>query len=143
MRSSLAVRLGSGAAASALALAGAIALAGPADAATKPPAATYLHLNSKVVAHARHHTDTITGKLTAHRKGVVGETVTLVSRTGKHRKWSVVTTAATGTGGAVSFTISAPATTTQYETLFAGDATNHLRKSHSNVITITVAKHHK
>lgn len=31
----------------------------------KPPAteATFLHLNAKVVAHVKHHTDTISGKL--------------------------------------------------------------------------------
>lgn len=96
-----------------------------------------------MVAHAKHHTDTIDGKLTSHRKGVAGETVTLVSRTGKHRKWSVVTTAVTGTGGAVSFTVTGPAATTQFEAVFGGDTANSLRKSHSNVITITVAKHHK
>lgn len=146
MRATLPARLGSGFAVTALAAGCVMASAGVATAGTthsKPSAATYLHLNSKAVAHARHHTDTITGRLTSHRKGVAGETVTLKDRTGKHRRWTVVGTAVSGTTGSLSFTIAAPGTTTQYEAVFAGDAASHLRKSHSNVITITVKKHHK
>jgi hypothetical protein len=143
MRASMPARIGTLVGASVLAAASTVAMTGVASAAAKPPAATFLHLNNKVVAHAKHHTDAIAGVLTSRRKGVSGETVTLMSRTGKHRKWATVTTATSGTGGSVSFTIAAPSTTTQYEALFAGDATNHLRKSRSNIITVTVTKHHK
>lgn len=146
MRASLRPWLRSGAAAvvaAACMTATAGVAAAAADHGTQPPTATFLHLNNKVVAHAKHHTDTLTGTLTARRKGVSGETVTLESRTGKHRKWAAVTTAVSGTGGSLSFTIAAPATSTQYKVVFAGDATAHLRKSGSNIIIITVRKHHK
>lgn len=54
-------------------------------------------------------------------------------------------TAATGTDGAFSFTITAPKRTSHYEAKFAGDKTSspQLRSSHSNVITITVKPSHK
>jgi hypothetical protein len=148
MRATLPARLGSGIAVTALASACVVATAGVATAATsnggkKPAATTYLHLNSKAVAHARHHTDTITGRLATRRTGVTGETVTLKDRTGKHRRWVVLSTDVSGTKGAISFTIAAPGRTTQYEAVFAGDTTRNLRKSHSNVITITVRKHSK
>jgi len=105
--------------------------------------ATFLHLNNKVVAHAKHHTDTISGVLKADRKGVVGETVTLFTWSRSHKSFvSTGLTASTGTGGAFSFTITAPKRTSHYEAKFAGDkaVTPQLRKSHSNTITITVHK---
>jgi len=107
---------------------------------------TFLHLNNKVVAHARHHTDTISGKLTADRKGVSGETVTLFTWSRKHKSFvSTGVTATSATDGTFSFTITAPTRTSHYEAKFAGDTavTPHLRKSHSNTITITVAHHKK
>lgn len=144
MRASLTARAGAATAVSALAAGGMLLTAGAASAAT-PLRATFLHLNSKVVAHARHHTDTISGVLTARRKGVSGETVTLFTWSRSHKSFvSTGATATTGTGGAFSFTITAPARTSKYEAKFAGDKTTkpQLRKSHSNTITITVKKSH-
>lgn len=151
MRITLAARLGSAAAVAVLAASGVLMTAGPAGAAVsgKKPAkaeVTFLHLNNKAVAHAKHHTDAISGTLKAHRKGVSGETVTLFTWSRKHKSFvSTGITATTGTGGSFSFTIAAPAATSHYEAKFAGDAASspHLRASHSNTITITVKKPHK
>lgn len=148
MRISPLTRTGSVAAAAALAAGGLLLSAGAAGAATsshKPPAATFLHLNNKVVAHAKHHTDTLSGVLKSHRKGVSGETVTLYTWSRSHKHFMPTgVTATTGSGGTFSLTIAAPARTSSYEAKFAGDKTTtpQLRKSHSNVITITV-KHHR
>lgn len=149
MRASLPARLASATVVAALAVSGVLMTAGAASAGGKPPAkveATFLHLNNKVVAHAKHHTDTITGKLTADRKGVTGETVTLFFWSRKHKSFlSTGLTATTGTGGAFSFSIAAPTRTSHYEAKFAGDktVTPQLRRSHSNTITVTVAHHKK
>lgn len=150
-RVSLAARLGSAAAVTVLAASGVLLTAGPAGAAVsgkKPVKAevTSLHLNNKAVAHARHHTDTISGALRAHRKGVSGETVTLFTWSRKHKSFvSTGLTAATGTAGAFSFTVTAPSRTSHYEAKFAGDKTGtpQLRGSHSNTITITIKKPRK
>lgn len=149
MRASLAARLASAAAVATLAASGVLLAAGTASAAPngKGPKfeVTFLHLNAKVVAHARHHTDTIGGVLKADRKGVTGEMVTLFTWSQRHKSFvSTGLTATTGTGGAFSFTITAPTRTSHYEAKFAGDKTTspQLRGSHSNVITITV-RHHK
>jgi hypothetical protein len=148
MRASLLARLGSAAAIATLAASGMIMGAGVANAATGGKGhkadATYLHLNAKVVAHAKHHTDTISGTLKADRKGVSGETVTLFTWSRKHKSFmSTGLTATTGSDGTFSFTITAPTRTSKYEAKFAGDTTAQLRKSHSNVITITVRHPHK
>lgn len=145
MRASLAARLGSAAAVAALAAGSVLLSAGAASAAGKGPKteATFLHLNSKVVAHGKHHTDTISGKLTADRKGVAGETVTLFTWSRKHKSFvSTGLSATSATDGTFSFTISAPTRTSKYEAKFGGDTTVKptLRKSHSNTITITVKK---
>lgn len=147
MRVSLPARLASAAAVAALAAGSVLLSAGAAGAAGKGPKteATFLHLNAKVVAHAKHHTDTIGGKLTADRKGVAGETVTLFTWSRKHKSFvSTGLTATSATDGTFSFTIAAPTRTSHYEAKFAGDktVTPVLRRSHSNTITITV-RHHK
>jgi hypothetical protein len=146
MRLSLPARLASAATVAVIAASGVLMTAGAASAGApggKGPTtvATFLHLNNKAVAHAKHHTDTISGVLTARRKGVTGETVTLFFWSRKHKSFmSTGLTATTGTGGAFSFTITAPTRTSHYEAKFAGDktVTPHLRSSHSNTITITV-----
>lgn len=128
---------------SSLLLTAGAATAAPAAGAKPKIEATFLHLNAKVVAHKKHHTDTISGKLTADRKGVTGETVTLFTWSRKHKTFvSTGLTATTGTGGAFSFTITVPTRTSHYEAKFAGDKTvsPQLRRSHSNTITITVRK---
>jgi hypothetical protein len=145
MGASLLARLGSAAAIATLAVSGIVLGAGTAYAGGKADA-TYLHLNAKVVAHAKHHTDTISGTLKADRKGVSGETVTLFTWSRKHKSFmSTGLTATTGSDGTFSFTIAAPTRTSKFEAKFAGDTTTspQLRKSHSNVITITVRHHHK
>lgn len=149
MRATWPARICSAAAVAALAAGGVMLTAGVANAspgATARVEATFLHLNNKVIAHARHHTDTISGVLTARRKGVSGETVTLFVWSRSHKSFvSTGLTATTGSNGTFSFTITAPTRTSSYEAKFAGDATStpKLRKSHSNTITITVRPHHK
>ena len=149
MRASLLARFGSAAAIATLAVSGVVMGASAAYAGGKPPAkadATFLHLNAKVVAHAKHHTDTISGVLKADRKGVSGETVTLFTWSRKHKSFtSTGLTATTGSDGTFSFTIAAPTRTSSYEAKFAGDKTTtpQLRRSHSNTITITVKKARK
>lgn len=150
MRASIAARMGSAAAVAVIATGCMLMSAGAASASNGGKGhakveATFLHLNNKAVAHARHHTDTISGVLKADRKGVSGETVTLFFWSQKHKSFmSTGLTATTGTGGAFSFTITAPTRTSHYEAKFAGDktVTPNLRWSHSNTITITV-RHHK
>lgn len=152
MRLSLPARLASAAAVAVLAASGVLMTAGAASATGGPGGkgpkteATFLHLNNKVVAHAKHHTDTIGGKLTADRKGVSGETVTLFTWSRKHKSFvSTGLTATSATDGTFSFTITAPTRTSHYEAKFAGDktVTPQLRRSHSNIITITVKPHTK
>lgn len=147
MRTPVLARMGSVAAVAALAAGSMLVAAGTASAASagKGPKieATFLHLNAKVVAHKKHHTDTISGVLRAHRKGVTGESVTLFTWSRSHKSFvSTGLTATTGTGGAFSFTITVPSRTSSYEAKFAGDKTvsPQLRRSHSNTITITVKK---
>jgi hypothetical protein len=146
MRASPLVRFGSATAVAALAASGVLLTAGAGNAATRvhgstPAEATFLHLNSKVVAHVRHHTDTLSGVLKGDRKGVGGETVTLFTWSRSHRSFvSTGLTAGTASNGAFSFTIAAPKRTSSFEAKFAGDKTTkpQLRASHSNTITITV-----
>ena len=137
-RASVLSRAVPAAAAAAVAVGGVLATAGAASAAPgghgHAKLATTLHISNKPVAHNHHHSDVLTGVLKSHRKGVAGEAITLESRTGAHRKWAVAGSGTTGADGSVSFTIAAPAKTTQFEMVFAGDSTH--RKSHSNVITI-------
>jgi hypothetical protein len=136
VRASLPARVGSAAAVAVLATGGVLAAAGAASAAAGHHARlpTTLHIANKAVARNHHHADALTGVLKSHRKGVAGATVTLEARAGVHRKWIAVTTGTTGTGGSVTFTLTAPAKTVQVEMVFAGDST--YRKSHSNVITL-------
>ena len=149
MRVSLPTRIASAAAVAALAAGGVLMTASAASAHPTPKPkvdATYLHLNNKVIAHAKHHTDTISGVLKADRKGVSGETVTLFVKSGSHKTFaSTGLTATTAADGTFSFTITAPTRTSNYEAKFAGDKTTtpQLRRSHSNVVTVTVKRHHK
>lgn len=138
VRALLLARVGPVAAMAVLAAGGVMAAAGAASAASDSHGhaklATTLHISNKVVAHNRHHSDVLTGVLRSHRKGVAGETVTLDSRAGVHRKWVVIATGTTGTDGSVTFTLTAPTKKTQFEMVFAGDST--YRKVRSNVITL-------
>ena len=139
VRASLLARVGSAATVAVLATGGAVATAGAANAAAShghAKLATTLSIKNKVVAHNHHKADALTGVLESRRKGLAGETITLQSRTGTHRKFTAVATGTTDSNGSVTFTIAVPAHTTQYRMVFAGDATH--RGSHSNTITITV-----
>jgi hypothetical protein len=145
-RASLLARAGSAAAVVVLASGGVIATSAAANAASHSHAlqATTLSIKNKAIAHGKHHADAITGVLRSHRKGVNGETVTLESRTGKKPRWVSAGTGTTATGtdgvvGEVTITV-APTARTQYKLVFGGDTANHLRKSHSNTITLKAVK---
>lgn len=99
--------------------------------------ATRLSIANKAIAHGRHHADAITGVLRSDRAGLANERVTLEARSGARPRWTVVTTETTGTGGAVTFTVS-PKVKTQFKLVFAGTAS--YRKSGSNVITLLRVK---
>lgn len=140
IRTSRLARLGSAAAVAVLATGTVLGSATVASAAKTPHpklAPTMLSIKNKAVAHNHHHADSVSGVLTSHHKPVAGETVSLESRSGKKRRFAVVSSSTTGSDGSVSFTV-APTVKTQYELVFAGDST--YRKSHSNVITLKVAK---
>jgi hypothetical protein len=141
IQASLRTRLGSAAAVAVLAAGGVMATATVASAAGhpshKPLDATTLSIKNKVIAHHRHHADSITGVLRDERKGVPSEAITLDSRTGKKPRWTAVATGTTGADGSVTFTV-APTTRTQFKLVFGGDST--FRKSHSNVITLKAVK---
>jgi hypothetical protein len=139
IRTSLPTRLGSAAAVAVLATGTLMATATAASAAKGhvKAAPTTLSIRNKVVAHARHHADALTGVLRSHRKGLTDEAVTLEARTGKKPRWAALGTGMTGAGGAVTFTVD-PTTKTQYKLVFAGNAS--YRKSHSDVITLKAMK---
>jgi hypothetical protein len=143
-RPSLLARAGSAAAVAVLAGGGVMATATAASAAGHPKPkvdATTLSIKNKPIAHNHHHASSITGVLRDEHTGVANETITLYSKLfGKNRKWVAdPTTETTGTDGSVSFTVTVTAKT-QYKLVFAGDKTNNLRGSHSNVITVKVVK---
>jgi hypothetical protein len=144
IRASLRTRLGAAGAVAIMATGGVMATAATANASNghhpKPKprlVSTSLSIKNKAIAHAKHHADLITGVLTARKKGVAGETITLESRTGKKPRWTSDGTATTSSTGSVSFTV-APTVKTQFKLVFAGDST--YRKSASNVITLKAVK---
>jgi len=98
---------------------------------------TKLSISNKVVAHAKHHVDAVTGVLSSGGTGVTDETVALEARMGVAPRWEVVATGTTGTGGAVTFTIT-PKVKTQFKYVFAGQGS--YRASHSNVVTLSPVK---
>ena len=138
-RSSLLTRIGSGGLVAVLAAGGAMASATAASAATGHAkiAVTTLSIKNRVIAHARHHADAISGVLRVRHTGVAGETVTLESRTGKKPRWTAVASGTTAANGSVGFTV-APSVRTQFKLVFSGDATH--RRSASNVITLRAVK---
>ena len=108
------------------------------SAAPKPkPDTTKLSISNKVIAQGKHHGDAVTGVLSSDGKGIAHETVALEARMGQTPRWKVVATGPTGTGGAITFTVT-PKVKTQFKYVFAGDAT--YRASHSNVITLSPVK---
>ena len=126
-------------AATALTAGGIMVAATAATAAPHPkPDATRLSISNKVIAHARHHADAVTGVLSSDGTGVAHETVALEARMGVKPRWRVVDAGTTGTNGAITFTLVTPKVKTQFKLVFAGDST--YRASHSNVITLRPAK---
>jgi hypothetical protein len=138
IRATLPNRAAVAVAVAALTAGGIIAAANGVSAAPKPkPHATRLSISNKVVAHGKHHGDTVTGVLRSDGTGVASQTVALQARSGKARRWKVVATGPTGTSGAITFTVT-PKVKTQFEYVFAGDS--RYRASHSNVITLSPVK---
>jgi hypothetical protein len=136
--SSLLARTGAAAAAAVMASAGLVAAASAASAAGHHPLdATTLSIKNKPIAHSKHHASTISGTLRDELAHVAGETITLESRPVGQAKWTAGGTMVTDSNGSVAFTV-APAKSTQYKLVFAGDST--FRHSASNVVTIKVAK---
>jgi hypothetical protein len=78
------LKFGSAATVAVLATGGVMATATAAGHPHAKVEATKLSIKNKAIAHGRHHADAITGVLSARRKGVAGETITLDGRTGKH-----------------------------------------------------------
>ena len=117
---------------------GIIAAATAVSAAPQPKLhVTKLSISNKVIAHGRHHVDAVTGVLSSGGTGLANETVALEARTGVKPRWKVVAMGPTGSGGAITFTVT-PKVKTQFKYVFAGDAT--YRASHSNVITLSPVK---
>ena len=81
--------------------------------------------------------DRITGMLRSGRTGLTNQHVTLRERKYGTKKWTVLTSGTTGTGGRVTFSITPPNSKEQYELVYAG--TTRYFGSHSGVTTITVA----
>lgn len=147
LRASLLAKAGSAVAVAVLAGSGVVASTAAADAATghhhHALAPTTLSIRNRVIAHARHHADALTGVLRSRRKDVAGATIVLDSRTGRKPRWVVVATGTTGSNGAVTFMV-APTVRTQYKMIFRGDSM--YRRSRSNVITLKAVKtshHHR
>jgi len=133
-------RFGAAAAVAAVAMAGALAPVA-ASAGTKPhhKAPTNILINAHFVRGTHHKTDVINGQLRSRHHGVAGEMLTLECRTA-HTKFAAAGSATTDANGKVSFTVT-PTKRTACKLVFAGDATH--RKSHSEVVILRPAKHHK
>jgi hypothetical protein len=138
-RVSMLARAGSVFAVAGLAIAGALAPVTAANAVTTHhvhKAPTQLWIRHHAVPGTGHKSEVITGWLRSRGHGVAAETVYLGSRIA-HAKWTVVTSAATGKHGKVSFTVT-PAARTFYVLVFKGDATH--RRSRSAVIVLRAPK---
>ncbi|HVB41948.1 MAG TPA: hypothetical protein VNF47_04490 [Streptosporangiaceae bacterium] len=133
-RMPLLARVGSAVAVTALATAGVITATAASATTHKLP--TQLSVNHKLIAKAHHLMDSVTGVLSSGKTKLAGETVSLQSRI-PGKRFAVIGSATTGTGGSVTFAV-APTRKTQYELTFSGDAT-HLG-SRSSVITLTVPR---
>jgi len=140
-RVSALARFSAAAAVAAVAMAGALAPIA-ANAGTKGhhgKAPTNILVNAHFVRGTHHKTDVINGQLRSKHHGVAGESIALECRTA-HTKFATVGTATTDANGKVSFTVT-PTKRTACKLVFAGDATH--RKSHSSVVILRPAKHHK
>jgi hypothetical protein len=135
-------RFGAAAAVVAVAMAGALAPIA-ASAGTKGhhhgKAPTNIVVNAHFLRGSHHKTDVINGQLRSKHHGVAGESIALECRTA-HTKFATVGSATTDANGKVSFTVT-PTKKTSCKLVFAGDATH--RKSHSAVVVLRPAKHHK
>lgn len=139
-RVSALARFGAVAAVAAVAMAGAMApVAASASGMHHGKAPTNILVNSHFVRGTHHKTDVINGQLRSRHHGVPGESIALECRTA-HTKFATVASATTDAHGKVSFTVT-PTKRTACKLVFAGDATH--RRSHSNVVILRPAKHHK
>lgn len=140
MRSSLA-RFGAAAAVAAVAMAGALAPVAASAGTTHPTrkAPTNILVNAHFVRGTHHKTDVINGLLRSRHHAVAGATIALECRTA-HTKFASVGSMTTDAKGKVSFTVT-PTTRTACKLVFAGDATH--RRSHSAVVILRPARHHK
>ena len=134
-------RFGAAAAVAAVAMAGALAPVAASAGTTHPThkAPTNILVNAHFVRGTHHKTDVINGLLRSRHHAVAGATIALECRTG-HMKFAAVSSATTDANGKVSFTVT-PTVRTECKLVYAGDATH--RKSHSAVVVLRPAKHHK
>ena len=103
------------AAAAVLTASGILAAATVVSAAPQPkPDPTKLSISNKVIAHGKHHADVVNGVLSSDGIGIAKEAVALEARMGARPRWAVVAAGTTGTGGAISFTVT-PKVKTQFE----------------------------
>jgi hypothetical protein len=129
----------------------ATAVAAPALAAATTP--TSLNLRAAHSTVTARHSDTLTAVLSAHGKGVAGQTLVLQERTaptpGHKQAWTNVTPVAAFAdkgNGVYTFTVKPPlaskknAQKDQYRVYFA--KTEKYAASHSQVITVTVKRSH-
>lgn len=134
-RLSLLTRVGSAAAAAAIATTGVMATASAADAAATHVRKLPTSLSIRAVAHHRRHFDVISGALKSHRVPLRYKVVFLESRTAG-TKFAVVARELTHRrGGWVAFRVS-PRETTRYVLVFRGSP--NFRHSHSGVVTVRV-----
>ncbi len=128
----------------------AVAVVGsPAFAATSTKAhPTTLTARASKGTVAPKHTDTVNVVLRSGKAGVAGEESNFlvrsrrdVSKTAKWGAWTPVAATPGTTKGHYAITVTMPAKATkgqkeQFEVKFAGDAANHLARSHSQVFTV-------
>lgn len=139
-RVSVLARFGAAAAVAAVAMAGALApVAASAGAKPTHKAPTNILVNAHFVRGTHHKTDVINGLLRSRHHAVAGATIGLWCRTA-HTRFAMVGSATTDANGKVSFTVT-PTRRTACKLAFAGDATH--RRSHSAVVILRPAKHHR
>jgi hypothetical protein len=127
-------RVGSVAAAAAIATTGAMVTAGAAGAAThaaKLP--THLSIAKHSAVEHHHHLTVISGVLRSRGFALRGKTVFLDRKDGA--KWVVIGHESTSRRGGVAFVVR-PKVTAQFALSFAGSA--NFQASHSRVVTVTV-----
>jgi hypothetical protein len=129
---SLLTRVGSVAAAAALATSGVLATAGAADATTTHLRRLPTSLSIVKVAHPRHHFAVVSGRLSSHRIPLRDKFVYLARRT-PGTSFHIVRRELSHRHGWVAFRVS-PGVRSQYVLVFRGSP--NFRPSHSGVVTV-------